>query len=123
MKILKLPQKQLVRYSFLFTISVFLASNIFVCHIYASGTVDLDHDLSDSCHTEKESLVSQNESQFFAADNKIQTQDNQKFAPDFNSETSEKLSNLIQQKDTSFVFSEDLSNSQITRLLAVVKIE
>ena len=123
MRNLKLFYKQFIRYFFLFIVAVFLASNVFVCHIYASGTVDLDHDLSDSCHTEEEGLLGQGGPQFFVAGNKIQTQNNQKFTPDFNSETSEKLSSLIQQKDTSFIFSEDLSNSQITQLLAVVKIE
>ncbi len=123
MRNLKLFYKPSIRYFFLFIVAVFLVSNIFVCHIYASGTVDLDHDLSDSCHTEKETLASQNESQFFSAGSKIQTKDNQKFTTDFNSETSEKLSNLIQQKNRFFISSESLDDSQTTQLLAVVKIE
>lgn len=108
MKILKLFQKQFVKYLFFFIVAVFLVSNIFVCHIYASETFDLDHDLSDSCNAEKESLVGQDESQFFAVSNASQTQNNQELAPDFSSD---------------FISSEDLDDSQAAQLLAVVKIE
>ena len=123
MKILRLSQNQLAKYLFFFIVVVFLVSNVFICHIYESGAVNLDHDLFNSCHAEKESLISQNESQFFAASKADQTQNDQKFALDFSSETSEKLSSLVQRKDISFIFLEDLSNSQTTKLLAVVKIE
>lgn len=103
---------KIIRYLLLFVIASFFFSSLFACHIYTAEAANFTYDSSDSCLGEEEVLASQNK-----------TQNNQKFVLDFSSEISEKLSSLLQQKNTSFVFWEDLSNSQTIQLLAVVKIE
>lgn len=138
MKNLKPFYNQIIKFSFFFAIIIFLIPNIFVCHIYTAKAFNSDYNFtqdsqifpkdphhsnysSGSCHSEKESLINQNEFQGFLTSNKIQN--NQKLAFGFNFIISEELSNSTQQKDVFLISSENLDNSQTAQLLTIAKIE
>lgn len=116
MDILKSLSNQSLKYFFLLFIIIFLIYTIFFCFVYTVKAIELPkdfHNSSNSCSNEESLSISQNNYH----------QNNRKSIFVFNSIIAEKLFNLNQQKQLTFIFLENLNNSQTSQLLTVAKIE